>query len=86
VAVQGTAPLEKVEIVENGVTVHVKTKPRARLDQMAYTWYREARPSNGPHVGRPPGNVSRFIYVRVTQRDGHMAWTSPIWLDFYYDE
>jgi hypothetical protein len=86
VAVQGTAPLEKVEIVENGVTVHVKTKPRARLDQMAYTWYREARPSNGPHVGQPPGNVSRFIYVRVTQRDGHMAWTSPIWLDFYYDE
>ena len=86
VAVQGTANLEKVEIVENGITVHTKTKPRARLDQMAYTWYREARPSNGPTVGSPPNNVSRFIYVRVTQRDGHMAWTSPIWLDFYYDE
>ena len=86
VAVQGTASLEKVEIVENGVTIHTKTKPRARLDQMAYTWYREARPSNGPHVGRPPGNVSRFIYARVTQRDGHIAWTSPVWLDYTVDE
>ena len=86
VAVQGTANLEKVEIVENGVTIHTKTKPRARLDQMAYTWYREAAPSKKPRAGNPPNNISRFIYVRVTQRDGHMAWTSPIWLDFYYDE
>jgi hypothetical protein len=53
---------------------------------MAYTLYREARPGNGPHVGRSPNNVSRFLYLRVTQRDGHMAWTSPIWLDFSYEE
>jgi hypothetical protein len=83
VAVQGTANLEKVEIVENGVTVHTKTKPR-RLDQMGFVWSSGAAPANARF--RVPNNVSRFIYVRVTQRDGHMAWTSPVWLDFYYDE
>ncbi|MCL5271233.1 MAG: DUF3604 domain-containing protein [bacterium] len=86
VTVQGTAPLEKVEIVENGVTIHTKTKPRARLDQMAYTWYRNPHPLDNQLPLPLTNNVSRFIYVRVTQRDGHMAWTSPIWLDFYYDE
>ena len=88
VTVQGTAPIEKVEIVENGATVYTKTKPRARLDQMAFTWYRPAGPTNGDRVIGTSfmTNVSRFLYVRVTQRDGHMAWTSPIWLSFYYDE
>ena len=86
VAVQGAFPIEKVEIVENGVTVYTKTKPRARLDQMAFTWYREAGATNGARLIQSPANVSRFVYVRVTQRDGHIAWTSPIWLDFYYDE
>jgi len=86
VAVQGTAPIESVEIIENGVTVHTKTKPRARLDQMAYQWFRPSGPTDGVKRIGSSANVSRFIYVRVTQRDGHMAWTSPIWLDFYYDE
>jgi hypothetical protein len=86
VAVQGTGPIEKVEIVENGVTIHTKTKPRARLDQFAYLWSYPGGPTDG---SKPIGNrcnVSRFIYVRVTQRDGHMAWTSPIWLDYQFPE
>ena len=86
VAVQGASTLEKVEIVENGVTVHTKTKPRARLDQMAYRWFRPSGPTDGVKTIGSGNNISRFIYVRVTQADGHMAWTSPIWLDFYYDE
>ena len=83
VAVRGTANLEKVEIVENGVTVHTKTKPR-RHGGTAYVWNRTSGPPDG--MLRTPNNVSRFVYVRVTQRDGQMAWTSPISLDFYYDE
>jgi hypothetical protein len=86
VAVQGTAPIECVEIVENGVTIHRKTKPRARLDQMAYTWYHPGGPTDGARRIGSANNVSRFIYARVTQRDGHMAWTSPIWLEFDYPE
>ncbi len=86
VAVQGTFPIAKVEIVENGVTVFTKTKPRARLDQMAFLWRRQSGPTDGSRLIHGPNNVSRFIYVRVTQHDGHMGWTSPIWLDFYYEE
>ncbi|MBT3376862.1 MAG: hypothetical protein HN742_08370 [Lentisphaerae bacterium] len=86
VTVQGTDTIEQVDIVENGITVHTKTKPRARLDQMAYRWFRPSGPTDGVKRIGTCNNVSRFIYVRVKQRDGHMAWTSPIWLDFYYDE
>lgn len=86
VAVQGTAPVEKVEIIENGCVIHTKTKPRAAADMFAYRWWRGARPTDGVHPIGAPTNVSRFVYVRVTQSDGHMAWSSPIWLDFVYDE
>jgi hypothetical protein len=23
-----------------------------------------------------------FYYIRATQEDGHMAWSSPIWVDY----
>ena len=47
---------------------------------MAYRWFRPSGPTDGVKTIGSGNNVSRFIYVRVTQRDGHMAWTSPIWL------
>jgi len=28
----------------------------------------------------PPQPVGTHYYVRVTQRDGEMAWSSPVWL------
>jgi len=86
VAVQGTAPVERVEIIENGHVIHTKTKPRAAADMFSYRWFRGARPTDGVKPIGSINNVSRFIYVRVTQVDGHTAWSSPIWLDFYYDE
>ena len=27
------------------------------------------------------GALFAFYYLRVTQADGHMAWSSPIWVD-----
>jgi hypothetical protein len=86
VAVQGTASIEKVEIVENGATVYTKTKPRARLDQMAFRWFRESGPTDGARRIGTKTTVTRFIYARVTQRDGHMAWTSPIWFEYVFPE
>jgi len=86
VAVQGTAPIERVEIIENGVVVHTKTKPRAAADMFAYRWFRQSGPTDGAKTIHSPHNVSRFIYVRVTQVDGHMAWSSPVWLDYAYPD
>ena len=86
VAVQGTAPVERVEIIENNQVIHCKEKPRAAADMFAYRWFRAARPTDGVKPIGSIANVSRYIYVRVTQVDGHIAWSSPIWLDFVYDE
>ncbi len=86
VAVQGTAPIERVEIIENNQVIHTKEKPRAAADMFAYRWFRGSRPTDGVSPIGSINNVSRYIYVRVTQVDGHIAWSSPIWLDFYYDE
>lgn len=86
VAVQGTAPIERVDIIENGQVIHTKTKPRAAAELFSYRWFRAARPTDGVHPIGSIANVSRFIYVRVTQTDGHLARSSPIWLDFRYDE
>jgi len=82
VGVQGTAPIERVEIIENGVVVHTKTKPRAAADMFAYRWFRQSGPSDGAKTIHARHNISRFIYVRVTQVDGQIAWSSPVWLDY----
>jgi len=71
---------------ENGQVIHTKTKPRAAAELFSYRWFRAARPTDGVHPIGSIANVSRFVYVRVTQTDGHLAWSSPIWLDFCYDE
>ncbi len=84
VAVQGTAVVERVEIIENGQVVHTKTKPRAAGDMFAYRWFLQSGPTDGAKVIHTLHNISRFIYVRVTQVDGNMAWSSPVWLDYVY--
>jgi hypothetical protein len=32
------------------------------------------------HDRRPPEQGPDWYYVRVTQKNGHMAWSSPIWV------
>ena len=88
VSAEGTDNIEKIEIIENGCTVYTKTKVRALMNQMSFRWFRQAGPDDGSKVigSAKLFNISRFIYARLTQRDGHMAWTSPIWLNFYYEE
>ena len=45
--------------------------PGARPRDLAFTWELPAP---------PPGR--RSFFVRVCQRDGHMAWSSPIFVTF----
>lgn len=67
--VEGTAPLESVEIVmlRGGefVTAHV-----ARLDGSASATIAATQPISGPTL----------LYLRVRQADGEMAWSSPVWI------
>ena len=50
----------------------------------AYRWFMQSGPTDGAKLIHSVNNFSRFIYVRVTQTDGNMAWSSPIWLNFEY--
>jgi len=64
--VEGTVDIACVELVRNGVTVdRLPGKGRS----LAFEWARNAQPG-----------MEQYFYLRVTQVDGHLAWSSPIWL------
>jgi Protein of unknown function (DUF3604) len=64
--VEGTADIAHLELVRSGDTIErVPGKGRS----MTYEWARNAQPG-----------MAQWFYLRVTQVDGQMAWSSPIWL------
>lgn len=75
--VAGTAPLEKVEIIRNGEVIHTFTSPTYHLDYY-YDDMQNLTKVLLTSVGRPS---FAFYYLRVTQKDGHIAWSSPVWVD-----
>jgi hypothetical protein len=64
--VAGTAEIEKITVVRNNVDVYTQTGSGR---DVALAW-EDPTPA--------PGS---YYYLRITQRDGHMAWASPVWLD-----
>lgn len=76
--VAGTTNLKLVEIIRNGQVV--KTfKPDGYF--MDYVW--DDLDPLGKITIRPKDDRPPFVYyyIRLTQADGHMAWSSPIWVD-----
>ncbi|HOC93599.1 MAG TPA: CehA/McbA family metallohydrolase [bacterium] len=64
---RGVAPLEKIEVIKNGETAAV------------------FEGDGGPefkqtHIDALRERDEDYIYIRVTQTDGQMAWSSPIWI------
>ena len=68
VRVHGTAPLAKVVVVKNNQDWHVVEKPGW---ECAFTLDQLDMPQDR----------ADWYYVRVTQEDGEMAWSSPIWIE-----
>ena len=67
VAVTGTEAVTFVEVLRGREVIHEYT-------------------GNGPSVGftitdPEPPEGDTYYYVRVTQADAEMAWSSPIWID-----
>jgi len=70
ISVSGTDKLEWVEVVRNGEVMH-------RWSEI------EGRDFDINHVDRSaPIRPDNYYYVRVRQKDGAMAWSSPIWVTF----
>ncbi len=76
--IAGTTQIEKVEIIRNGSVIHTINPDTADLDFVfddAEAIHKIAFPAKG----EAPAFV--YYYLRVTQKNGHIAWSSPIWVD-----
>ena len=68
IAVQADCPadIDRVEVCRNNEFIHCKTGT-GRQSQFTFT---DEHPLSG----------FSYYYIRVTQKDGEIAWTSPVWL------
>ena len=66
VRVMGTAPIEVVTLVRNNRDYYSR---RGDGREMEFEFGKTERPQD-----------TDYYYVRVIQRDGEMAWSSPIWI------
>lgn len=77
--VAGTSKLEKVEIIRNGKVIKTFEPNHYFLD---FT-YDDMTPLEKVVINSKDKNPPFvYYYIRVVQEDGHMAWSSPIWVDY----
>lgn len=75
----GTAPLKEVALIRNGEVFHT-FHPKESSFEFEYDDFKNlgeialASPDERPHFV--------YYYMRVVQEDGHIAWSSPIWIDY----
>lgn len=78
--VAGTSNVKTLEIIRNGKVI--KTFEGNGTYAMEFT-YDDMTPIEKVVIdlkNKKPPFV--YYYIRFTQEDGHMAWSSPIWVDF----
>ncbi|MDN3508044.1 MAG: DUF3604 domain-containing protein [Simkaniaceae bacterium] len=75
--VVGTTEIETVEIIRNGVLF--KTfEPKDFKFEFEFDDTEMLEKISFPSEGRLPFT---YYYIRARQKDGHIAWGSPIWID-----
>lgn len=80
--VAGTNPVVKLEILRNGDVIHTLTPKEHNFDFVFDDLIDLKEVMIKPKEGLP----FVFYYLRVIQEDGHVAWSSPIWIDFQEKE
>jgi hypothetical protein len=70
VVVLGTGPIDRIDVLRDGDIVHT-VKPEGTASEARFHW-------DDPAPRR--GEKASYYYVRVSQKDGAMAWASPIWV------
>lgn len=75
----GTTKLKKVEIIRNGKVIQTYTSDTYHLEFA----YDDMEPLEKVCINaKDKKPLFVYYYIRVTQEDGHMAWSSPIWVDY----
>lgn len=76
--VAGTVDLAKIELIRNGIVIKTFTPKGYTLDFTYDDMDALEKVAFKAKNKRPP---FVYYYIRVLQKDGHMAWASPIWID-----
>lgn len=76
--VAGTDILEEITIIRNGLPFHTIRPNTTHIDFVFDDTESLPKIALKSPDERPP---FVYYYIRVTQKNGHMAWASPIWLD-----
>jgi len=76
--VAGTGPLKTVEILRNGKVIKTFKTTDYSLEFTFDDYVPLSKVAIDNKDKKPP---FVFYYLRVTQEDDHMAWSSPIWVD-----
>lgn len=76
--VAGTGPIKSIEIIRNGKVLKTFTTDEYWFDFV----FDDMTPiEKNAIIGKDKGTPFIYYYLKVTQEDGHMAWSSPIWVD-----
>ncbi len=75
--VAGTTQLKTVEVIRNGDVIHTFTPDSYHFDY----YYDDMIDLSKVTLDQKGTKPFAFYYLRVTQEDGHMGWSSPIWVD-----
>lgn len=76
--VAGTTALTKVQIIRNGTVLHT-WEPNQYAFEFAFD---DLAPLQKVSIDLKRGTYPfSYYYLRVVQQDGHIAWSSPIWVD-----
>jgi hypothetical protein len=75
--IAGTSELSKVELIRNGKLI--KTfEPNAYSYDLVFD---DSDPIEKVLIQNKDQEPFMYYYIRVIQKDGHIAWGSPIWID-----
>ncbi len=75
--IAGTSELEKIEIIRNGKVLKT-IEPQSYSYDLAFDDTESIEKVTFQLKDQDP---FVYYYLRVTQKDGHIAWSSPIWVD-----
>ena len=75
--VYGTAPIDRIEVIRNNIEICTY---RGDGDNIQFEWNDQQELSR---IALPRnlrgGGLTCYYYLRITQEDGEIAWSSPIW-------
>ncbi len=75
----GTVPIQEIAIIRNGHPFHILT-PKQGTFEFAFDDMEPLQDCILEGAGEKPAFA--YYYLRLLQEDGHIAWSSPIWIDF----